>query len=60
MSGGFGIRMEALRLESALPCSVPSCDRILLNDELSLDTLTLRDFRGSHMEVSKEQKEKRV
>ena len=52
--------MEALRLESALPCSVPSCDRILLNDELSLDTLTLRDFRGSHMEVSKEQKEKRV
>lgn len=50
---------ETLRLESALTCSVPSCDRILLNDELSLDTLTLRDFRGSHMEVSRNRKRNR-
>ena len=46
-----------LRLESALTWAVPSCDRILLNDELSLDTLTLRDSGGSHMEVSKDQEE---
>ena len=49
--------MEALKLKPALTWAVPSCDIILLNDELSLDTLTLRDFGGSHMEVSKDQEE---
>ena len=36
---------------------MPSCDVVPLNDELSLDTLTLRDLLGSHEEVAKEREE---
>lgn len=41
----------------ALTQAVPSHDIVPLNDERSLDTLTLRDLWGSWVEVSNEQED---